>query len=126
MNAWNLTVRMTNEPGRLAELGDTLGTAGINLAGVSGTTSAGEGTIHLLVEGDPDKAAGVLDEAGIGTEDSREVLVVDVVDEPGTLGSYSSKLADAGVNIDLVYLATGTRIVFGVDDLDAARSALSG
>ena len=35
-----------------------------------------------------------------------------------------SKVAKAGVNLDLVYVATGTRIVFGSPDIEALRQAL--
>lgn len=121
---WDLTVTLENEPGRLADLGDALGTAGVNLAGACAVTAGDSGTIHLLVDGDTDQAARALSDAGISVEERREVLVADVVDQPGTLGSYARKLADAGVNIELMYVATGTRLVFGVDDLEAARQAI--
>lgn len=122
--AWDLTVTLENEPGRLADLGDALGVAGINLAGACAVTAEGTGTIHLLLEDDPAVATQALGDAGIAVDEQREVLVVDVVDAPGTLGSHARKLATAGVNIELMYVATGTRLVFGVDDLDAAGEAL--
>jgi hypothetical protein len=34
------------------------------------------------------------------------------------------KVAEAGVNLDLVYVATQNRIVFGAEDLPALRAAL--
>ncbi len=37
----------------------------------------------------------------------------------------SHKLGDAGVSINLVHLATNTRLVFGADDLAAARAVLA-
>jgi hypothetical protein len=37
----------------------------------------------------------------------------------------SRKLGDAGVSINLVYLATNTRLVFGADDLAQAKAALA-
>ena len=37
----------------------------------------------------------------------------------------SRKLGDAGVSINLVYLASNTRLVFGADDLVAAKAALA-
>ena len=55
---------------------------------------------------------------------AREVVVTDVEDRPGELGRLMRRVADAGVNVDLVYLATNTRLVVGAADLDAARSAL--
>ena len=33
-------------------------------------------------------------------------------------------LGEAGVNITLAYLATGTRLVFAAEDFDEARAAL--
>ncbi len=50
--------------------------------------------------------------------------MLDVEDRPGVLGEVARKLADAGVNIELVYLASGTRLVIGAADLDAVRSAV--
>ena len=40
------------------------------------------------------------------------------------LGEVARKLADAGVNIELVYLASGTRLVVGAADLDKVRAAV--
>jgi hypothetical protein len=77
-----------------------------------------------LVE-DAGAARQALEGAGIRVTGEREVVVLDVVDQPGTLGSVARKLADAGVNIDWAYLATRTRLVLAVSDLDRARSALS-
>ena len=54
----------------------------------------------------------------------REVAVVEVEDTPGVLADLARKIADAGVNIDLVYVATRGRVVFGANDLDALRAAL--
>jgi len=59
--------------------------------------------------------------------DEREVLVVNVADEPGAMGDVARRLAEAGVNIDLAYTTFGgVRLVFGTDDLRAARAVLDG
>lgn len=121
--AWDLTIMLKDEPGTLANLGEATGAAGINLGGVCGVVVGGEGIIHVLVE-DPDAAAAAIEQAGMSVRDRREVLVVDVEDRPGELGRVARRLADAGVNIEVVYLATGTRLVLGVSDLAAARQAL--
>lgn len=122
--ATDLMVMMEDRPGALAELGNALGRGGVNLAGACAITSRGQGMIHLLVD-DPAPAREALSGAGIDVTEEREVLVVDVPDEAGTLGSHAERIAEAGANIELMYVATGTRLVFGVDDLDAARRALA-
>lgn len=123
--ATDLMVMMEDRPGALAELGNALGAGGVNLAGACAMTSRGQGMVHLLVEDNPVPAREAITAAGIDIAAEREVVVVDVQDEPGMLGSHAERLAEAGVNIELMYVATGTRLVFGVDDPDAARQALA-
>ena len=55
----------------------------------------------------------------------REVVVVEVDDRPGVLADLARKVADAGINIDLVYVATRNRVVFGAHDLQGLKSALA-
>jgi hypothetical protein len=54
----------------------------------------------------------------------RQVIVAELEDRPGSAGAALRRIADAGVNLELVYLATATRLVIGVDDLEKARAAL--
>lgn len=121
--ATDLMVMMEDRPGALAELGNALGRAGVNLGGACAITSRGQGMVHLLVENDPGSAREALGGADIDITDEREVIVIDAADEPGTLGSYAQRIAETGANIELMYVAAGTRLVFGVDDLDVARRA---
>ncbi len=51
-------------------------------------------------------------------------LTVILEDRPGTLAAACEALGNAGVNIDLVYLATRTRVVIGADDLAKASAAV--
>ena len=53
-------------------------------------------------------------------------MVVQAEDRPGELADLTAKIAAAGVNLDLVYVATKSRVVFGSDDLDSLRAALAG
>jgi len=122
--AKDLQVELEDRPGTLAQLGEALGRAGVNIEGLCAVPVQGRGWVHVLVE-DAGAARQALEAAGIRVTGEREVVVLDVVDQPGTLGSVARKLADAGVNIDWAYLATRTRLVLAVSDLDRARSALS-
>lgn len=119
----DLTVVLENRPGTLARLGEALGQAGVNIDGLCGFPSEGKGVIHVLVE-DASAARRALQEAGLEVRNERNVLVVDVEDRPGVVGGTARRLADAGVNIDLVYLATRTRLVIGADDLGKAGQIL--
>jgi hypothetical protein len=121
----DLTVNLADEPGTLANLGEVLGNAGINIEGVVGKSEGGEAHVHVLVQ-DAGMARETLSQAGLECGGERDVEVVSIVDMPGELGRHLRKVADAGVNVDLVYLATSTRLVLGSNDMDALRRALHG
>ena len=71
-------------------------------------------------------ARSVLAEAGIEVKSEREVLVVDIENQPGELGSIARRLADGGVKIELLYLAANLRPVVGVDDIAKADAIFQG
>jgi hypothetical protein len=121
--ATDLAVTVEDKPGVLAALGAAIGSAGINIEGVSGVAAGPGSVVHLLVT-DAAAARSALESAGYGSVAEREVLAVDIEDRPGVLGELAGKLGAAGVNVDLVYLATGPRLVLGAADLDALRAAL--
>jgi hypothetical protein len=112
-----------DQPGVLARIGQAVGDAGINIEAVSAFTGQGKGVIHLLFA-QPEEAHRVLEEAGFDVRAARDVVVVDVKDEPGVLGAISKKLADAGINIEQAYIATNNRIVLVVDEIERARELL--
>ncbi len=121
--AKDLTVILEDRPGTLADMGEALGKAGINIDGMCGFPSEGKGVIHLLVE-DAAGARSALEGAGIEVGAEREVVVVEADDRPGAFGDIARKIANEGVNFDLVYMATNTRLVVGTNDLEKTRSAL--
>jgi hypothetical protein len=123
--ATDITLLMSDQPGELARIGQVLGQRGVNIEGFCAVIGqGGTGEVHLLVD-DDEGAFAALSGAGIEVASEQEVAVVDVDDDrPGLLGEFSGKLADAGVNITLAYLATRTRLVFGSDDLAKAKRLL--
>ena len=56
-------------------------------------------------------------DAGLGNLQGLEKLI--------DLDLQKTKVADAGVNLDLVYVATMNRVVFGAADLEGLRAALT-
>lgn len=121
--AKNLTIHLEDRPGALAELGEALGKSVVNIDGICGVSCDGVGVLHILVE-DAAAAHSAIERAGFNVEAERDVLVVNIVDRPGELGDIARKLANAGVNLDLLYLTASMDLVIGVDDLEKAQSAL--
>jgi hypothetical protein len=122
----DLTVILEDRPGELARLGEITGAAGVNIRGLAAFTGEGRGVIHVLIDDDAvARATEELQRAGMGVADEREVLVVDVVDRPGSLGELARELSEANVNIDLAYTTFGgVKLVIATDDVESARAAL--
>jgi hypothetical protein len=119
-----LSVVIEDRPGALAALCDVLGDAGVNIQAIQGVSHAGWSIVHLVPR-DPERAAAALAEASIPCT-AREVLIVRVLDEPGTLGQVAFVMSRAGINIDSVYVTTDGDIVLGVDDLPGAIQVAGG
>jgi hypothetical protein len=119
-------VKLENRPGALAELGEALGERGINISGVAGTTWDGDGAIALITNDDAG-ARSVLEDRDLTYRDC-EVVSAGLEDKPGALGAAARRLADRGVNVEVIMPTgvQGTRITvaFGVDDPAGAREAL--
>ena len=113
-----------DQPGVLARLGEAAGKAGINIEGISAFTGQGKGVVHVLVP-DAELALKALSEAGLDVRAARDVIVVDIADEPGMLGEFTRRLADENINVEQAYLATNNRLVLAVDDIERARELVS-
>lgn len=121
--ASDLLIRVANEPGMLARVAAAVSDAGVNLAAATCTRPGESAELHVLVK-HAEAAKHALAIAGLAVTAEREVVVVETDDRPGALADLARKVADAGVNLDLLYLATNTRVVFGSADLPALREAL--
>src|SRR6185369_3625676 len=123
----DLTVVLRDQPGELARLGESTGAAGVNIQGMCAFTGEGRGIIHVLIADEAvERAVTAVEEAGLGVVDRREVLVIDIEDRPGSLGELARELADASVNIELMYTTFGgVNVVIATDDLENVRAALA-
>jgi hypothetical protein len=122
--AYDLVIDIENTPGALAEVASLISDAGVNIAAATCLGTGERAELHILVK-HPEAAKHSLAISHLGISHEREVVVVDVEDAPGVLADLTRKIATAGVNIDLVYVATRNRVVFGAKDLEALRAALS-
>ena len=100
----DLTVVLENRPGTIADLGEALGEAGINIDGMCGFPCEGKGILHILVD-DASGARRALEAIGFKVTSERDVFLHDTEDRSGVLGEVARKIANAGVNIDLLYKA---------------------
>jgi hypothetical protein len=122
--AVDLVIEIENTPGALAEVAAAISDAGVNLAGATCIGPGERAELHILVP-HAEAARHVLAISHVAVSREREVVVVDVEDRPGVLADLTRKIARAGVNLDLVYVATQNRVVFGADDLAALQAALA-
>jgi len=121
--AIDIVIELEDEPGSLARVAAALSDAGINIAAAT-AINGHDAELHILVpRAEPVRHAL---EAGhkLSISREREVAVVQCADRPGELADLAGLIAKAGVNLDLVYVATGSRVVFGSPDLDALKAAL--
>ena len=118
----DLTIELDEKVGSVASAAEALGKAGVNIEGVCGFVVGGKGVGHVLVA-DPGKARQALQTAGARVTGEQDVLILDIEDKPGSLGKLTRKIADAGVNLNTVYLATKTRVVIGAGEIEKARTA---
>ena len=125
MKAKQLSVFLENKSGRLTEVTEALGAAGINLSAMSIADNSDFGILRCIVS-DPDKAYQVLKEKHFA------VKITDVIGFvcPNTSGSLSvvlKHLSDNGVFIEYMYsFANGdvATVVIRPTDLDACEKIL--
>ena len=122
--AFDLVIEIENTPGALADVAAAISDAGVNISAATCVGPAKQAELHILVpHAEAAKHALAISHLGITRE--REVVVVEAEDRPGELADLTRKIAAAGVNLDLLYVATRNRVVFGSQDLDALRAALA-
>jgi hypothetical protein len=121
--AVDLVIDIENTPGALAQVAAAISDAGVNIAAATCIGGGTQAELHILVP-HAEAARHSLAISHVAVSREREVVVVDVEDRPGVLADLTRKIAKAGVDLDLVYVATRNRVVFGAADLPALRTAL--
>ncbi len=121
--AFDLVIDIENNPGALADVAAAISDAGVNIAAATCIGTGERAELHILVP-HAEAARHSLAISHLGVSREREVVVVDVEDRPGVLADLTRKIAKAGVDLDLVYVATRNRVVFGSADVTRLRAAL--
>jgi hypothetical protein len=125
MRAWDYTVHIPNTQGELARAARAFGEASLNLESVTCIEHEGTCIAHFLLA-DNEAPRRVLEQLGYTVVHEQEVMVEPIDDRPGILGELTHRLAEAGVNLNLTYLATGTRLVLGAPNLATLEKAWPG
>jgi hypothetical protein len=122
--AMDLVIEVDNRPGSLAQIAAAISDAGVNLAAATCVGMGDRAELHILVpHAEAARHALAITHQAVVTRE-REVVVVEVEDKPGALADLARIVAEAGVDLDLVYVATNNRVVFGSPDLAGLRAAL--
>lgn len=118
----DLAIQLDDRPGALADMGEALGRAGVSIEGGGAWVADGRGIAHFLFA-DGQAAKRALEAAGIHVLAVREVVVQRLHQGvPGQLGQLTRRMADAGVNIDVLYSDHDHQLVLVVDDQNRARA----
>ena len=120
-------VSIENEPGRLLEVTESLGDAGINLRALNLVDTGAFGQLRLLVS-DVATARKILMKMQIPAY-VNEVVAAEIEDKPGSLARLLKPLAEAGVTVIFMYafitFSNGNAImVFRFSDNDKAIEVL--
>ena len=126
MLAKQLSVFLENKSGRLTEVTDVLGKAGINLSAMSIADNSDFGILRCIVS-DPELGYKVLKEAHF-TVKITNVIGFSCPNTPGSLAVVLKCLSDANVFIEYMYsFANGNvaHVIIRPSDLEACEAALA-
>lgn len=115
-------VQMENIPGRLASLAEALAASGVNIEALAAYGLNGESSVRFMVD-DALTTRRVLGEADLRFEENT-VLSVHLPHRPGELANMTRRLANAGVNIEAIYVlradSDGIEFALSVDQPETA------
>src|SRR3954451_20046351 len=121
--AVDLVIDIENTPGALARVAAAISDAGVNIAAATCIGPGERAQVHILVP-HAEAAKHALAISHVAVTREREVAVVEVEALPGVLADLTRKVAKAGIDLDLVYVATRNPVAFGAAGIDGLKAAL--
>lgn len=117
-----LSIRLENRRGALAELCSELAKVAVNITGLMAPEQLGTAPVRLTVN-NPEAAKKVLESKGLKYQEE-EVISARISDRPGALGKLTRKIADHGIDVFYAYGsilkgAGEANIVLAVSDVAA-------
>lgn len=125
MKAKQLSIFLENKSGRLTEVTDVLGNAGINLSAMSIADNSDFGILRCIVS-DPDRAYQVLKEAHFAVKIT-DVIGFTCPNTSGSLAVVLKYLSENGVFIEYMYSFSNgdlAHVIIRPTDLDACERIL--
>ncbi|MGB7920652.1 MAG: amino acid-binding protein [Desulfobacterales bacterium] len=127
MKLKQIVISIENSPGRLLEVADALGKAGINLRALNLVDTGAFGQLRLLVS-DVVRTRQILMEMHISAF-VNEVVAAEIDDTPGSLAKLLRPLRDANINVIYMYAFIGATaakaiMIFRFSDNDLAIEVL--
>lgn len=120
MKAKQVSVFLENKSGRLNEVAQILGDAGVNISAFTVADTSDFGVLRLIVS-NPEKAVSVLKEKQFSAR-TTDVVLANSPNKPGALSKMLNILNDEGVFIEYLYAFTmnsdGAVIVIRPTDID--------
>ena len=123
-----LSIFLDNRPGMLARMCQALAHEGINIAALSISDTVDHVVVRIVVT-ESQKAATILQRLHAPVQE-REVVVLDLPNQPGMLAKIAEQLAEAGINIEYAYCTSSSSqkmgsMVLRTSDIEATINALS-
>ena len=122
--ATDFALCLPTRPGTLLRVAQALGRAGVNIDGACGVESGDAAVLHVIVS-DAELARRTLLNAGVEICGEQPVSVLAVENRPGSAAALLRHVADAGVNVNLLYTTLDGRVVLGSDEPARLRDALA-
>jgi hypothetical protein len=117
----DIAIYLQDKPGALAEMGETLGAAGVSLEGGATFVHNGKGIAHFLVE-DAEKAKQALQAKGMEVAAIHDVLVQKLKqDVPGQLGKICRLMAKNNINILVQYSDHNNQLILVTDNHEKGK-----
>jgi hypothetical protein len=122
----DFVIQLSHRPGELASVANALSLQGVNIKSLAAMTLGNQAVLRLIPD-DMDAARNALRAGGMRFEE-KEVITVMVENRAGELTGLAGKLADAGVNLEALYVVglAGDLIelAIAVDDVKKAKKVL--
>ena len=121
------TIHLTNRPGQLAGLIKVMTDAGVEIEALAAFGLEDLGVVRMVVA-DAVAARRAVEAGGLVAEE-RPVVTTVLSHRPGALAALTQSLAEAGINIDGLYVLHSrtdeVELALAVGDLEAAQAAIA-